>query len=78
MGQGGRHVRGQGVDAAALVDLVAVHVGIMPEALWHGYYAWNNSIRHVSLNLDFARWTLDANLVPIVDAAWLRIERIDP
>ena len=73
-----RLVRGERIDASALIDPVAVHIGIMPSTLRDHDAARNNTTRHERLDTDLAGRALHCKGVTIGDTARLRISRIDP
>ena len=71
-------MRRQRVDAAALVNAIAVHVGVVPCALRDAHRAGNHARRDFRQDLDFAERVLHADLVALLDAALFSVGGVDP
>ena len=71
-------MRGQGIDAGAVIDTIAVHVGVMPGALAHRAYAGHDARGDFRSNAHFAAVVEDAHHIPIFDTSLLCIHRVKP
>ncbi len=68
----------QRVDAGAVVDTIATHIGIVPGALAHGAHAGHDARRHFRFNSHLAAAIKDAHRIAVLNAAFFGIDRIKP
>lgn len=73
-----RTVRGQGVHAGTVVNAVTLHIGLMPRPLAHGADARHDPRGHFGGNAHFAAGVEDPHHVAVFNAAFLRINRVEP
>lgn len=68
----------QRVDAGAVVDTIATHIGIVPGPLAHGAHAGHDARRDLRFNSYLAAAIKDAHRIAVLDAAFFSIDRIKP
>ena len=68
----------QGVDAGAVVDTIAIHIGVMPGALAHGTHAGHDARRDFRFNSHLTAIVKHAHRIAVLNAAFFGIERIKP
>lgn len=66
----------QRVDAGAVVDTIATHIGIVPGPLAHGAHAGHDARRDLRFNSYLAAAIKDAHRIAVLDAAFFSIDRI--
>ncbi len=71
-------MRRQNVNGAAAIDFVAEHIGIEPCPLSDGCDAWQNARRDFCRNEHLSILVKDPHGVAVLNAARLRINRVDP
>lgn len=68
----------QCVDAGAVVDTIAIHIGVMPGALAHGTHAGHDARRDFRFNSHLTAIVKHAHRIAVLNAAFFGIERIKP
>ena len=68
----------QSVDAGAMINLIASHIGIMPCTLAHGAYAGQDPWRHFCRNTHFTTIVKDPYHIAICNSPFLGIDGIYP
>ena len=73
-----RALSGQGVDAGAMVNLIAGHIGIVPCALAHCAYAGQDPRGHFRRDAQFTAIVKDPHHIAICNPPFLGIDRVYP
>ena len=68
----------QRVDAGAVVDTIATHIGIVPGTLAHGAHAGHDAWRDFRFSSHLAAIVKYAHRIAVLDAAFCSIDRIKP
>ncbi|CAH3680333.1 hypothetical protein L383_01235 [Enterobacter sp. MGH 37] len=68
----------QCVDAGAVVDTIAIHIGVMPGALAHGTHAGHDARRDFRFNSHLTAIVKHAHRIAVLNAPFFGIERIKP